>query len=143
MPVNVAVDKRPTNDPLISSGAILMIQRDPVGIKSPVPIPPTNKPMTMEMYPDDYNFGKDELNGLGVRLRNAGKFDEAIEIYNWIIEIDPDWVDGYNGIADVYRLKGDKELAIKYYAKSLEMNPEMWYARGISEMLKELTEEDD
>ena len=95
-----------------------------------------------DMYPDDYDYGKEEINGLGVRLRDAGMFDEAIEIYKWIIEIDPDWFEGYNGIADVYRMKGDKALAIKYYAKSLEMNPERWYAISISEMLKVLTEED-
>ncbi len=71
------------------------------------------------------------------------KLDEAIEIYKWIIEIDPDWWVDYNSIADVYRMKGDKELAIKYYAKSLEMNPEMEYAILISEALKELTEKDN
>ena len=96
-----------------------------------------------DMHPDDYDFGKNELNGLGVRLRDAGMLDEAIEIYKWIIEINPEWFEAYNGIADVYRLKGDKELAIKYYAKSLEMNPEMWYAISISEMLKKLTEKDN
>ncbi len=96
-----------------------------------------------DMYPDDYDFGKDELNRLGVRLRDSDMLDEAIEIYKWIIEIDPDWWDAYYGIADVYRMKGDKELAIKYFAKSLEMNPEMWYAISISEKLKELTEKDN
>ena len=96
-----------------------------------------------DMYPDDYDFGKDELNWLGVELRDSGMLDDAIEIYKWIIELYPDWWDAYNGIADVYRLKGDKKLAIKYYAKSLEMNPERGYAILISEVLKELTEQDD
>jgi tetratricopeptide (TPR) repeat protein len=91
-----------------------------------------------DMYPDDYDFGKNELHWLGVNLQDAGMLDEAIEIYKLIIEIDPDWWDAYYGIADVYRLKGDKELAIKYYAKSLEMNPEI--ANHISETLKKLTE---
>jgi len=70
-------------------------------------------------------------------------FNESIIIYKWIIELYPDWFEGYNGIADVYKLKGDKELAIKNYAKSLEMNPEMEYAISISEELKELTEKDN
>lgn len=96
-----------------------------------------------DMYPDDYDFGKNELNWLGVRLRDSGMLDEAIGIYKWIIEMYPDWWDAYNGIADVYRVKGDKVLAIKYYAKSLEMNPEMWYAKQVSEVMKELTEQDD
>ena len=95
------------------------------------------------MYPDDYDFGKNELNWLGVRLRDSGMLEEAIGIYKWIIELYPDWWDAYNGIADVYYLRGDKELAIKYLAKSLEMNPERWYAILISEALKELTEKDN
>jgi tetratricopeptide (TPR) repeat protein len=97
----------------------------------------------LDKYPDDYDFSKEQLNWLGVELRNDGMFDEAIEIYEWIIEIDPDWFEGYNGIADVYKQKGDKELAIKNYAKSLEMNPERWYAISIAEELKELTEKDE
>ncbi len=96
-----------------------------------------------DKHPDDYDFSKDQHNWLEVELRDAGKYDEAIEIYKWIIEIDPDWFEGYNGIADVYKLKGDKELAIKYYAKSLEINPEMWYAKMISDALKELAKEDN
>lgn len=97
----------------------------------------------MDKHPDDYDFSKEQLNWLGVELRDGGMFDEAIGIYKWIIEIDPDWFEGYNGIADVYKLKGDKELAIKYYAKSLEINPEMWYAKMISDALKELAKEDN
>jgi tetratricopeptide (TPR) repeat protein len=96
-----------------------------------------------DMYPDDYDFSKYELNWLGLRLRDSGMLDEAIEIYKWIIEMYPDWWEAYNGFADVYRMKGDKVLAIKYYAKSLEMNPEMWYAKYMSEVMKELTEQDD
>ena len=96
-----------------------------------------------DKHPDDYDFSKEQLNWLGVELRNTGLFDEAISIYTWIIEIYPDWWNAYNGIADVYRVRGDKKLAIKYYAKSLEMNPEMWYAVEISEVLKELTEQKD
>jgi tetratricopeptide (TPR) repeat protein len=96
-----------------------------------------------DKHPDDYDFSKDQLNWLGVELRDTGMFDEAIAIYKWIIELHPDWWNAYNGIADVYRIRGDKELAIKYYAKSLEMNPEMWYAKQVSEVMKELTEQDD
>ena len=96
-----------------------------------------------DKHPDDYDFSKDQLNWLGVELRDTGMFDESIAIYKWIIELYPDWWNAYNGIADVYRMKGDKVLAIKYYAKSLEMNPETWYANEISEMLKRLTKTDN
>jgi len=51
--------------------------------------------------------------------------------------------ESYNGIADVYRLKGDKEQAIKNYAKSLELYPDIDYAREVIGVLKELTEQHD
>ncbi len=96
-----------------------------------------------DKHPDDYDFSKNQLNWLGIELRDTGMLDEAIEIYKWIIELYPDWWNAYNGVADIYRIKGDKKLAIKYYAKSLEMNPETWYAKEISEMLKMLTKKDN
>jgi tetratricopeptide (TPR) repeat protein len=96
-----------------------------------------------DMYPDDYDFGGHELERLGDGLTDAGMLDEAIEIYKLILELYPYWGWAYNGIADVYRMKGEKELAIKYYAKSLEMNTGRWNVKQISEKLKELTEKDN
>jgi len=80
---------------------------------------------------------------VGVRLRDSGMLDESITVYKWIIELYPDWFESYNGIADVYRLKGDKEQAIKNYAKSLELYPDIDYAREVIGVLKELTEQHD
>ncbi len=91
--------------------------------------------------PDDYDFSREQLDGLGFDLRDRNMFDESITIYKWIIGLYPDWWDAYNGIADVYRLKGDKEQAIKNYAKSLELFPDIEYAREIIRYLKELTEQ--
>lgn len=96
-----------------------------------------------QKYPDDYDFSNYQLNWLGVSLRDSGMLDEAIEVYKWIIELYPDWFESYNGIADGYRLKGDKEQAIKNYAKSLELNPDIDYARAVNEVLIELTEQDN
>lgn len=89
---------------------------------------------------NDYDFSKYQLNWLGVELRENEKLDEAVEVYNWIIDLYPDWFESYNGIADVYRCKGDRKKAIKYYAKSLEINPESEYAQGIAKVLEELTQ---
>jgi len=91
-------------------------------------------------FPDEYDFSKEQLNMLGNKLRIEKRFKEAVEIYNWIIELHLDWWSGYKGIADVYNYKGDKEKAIKYYAKSLELNPTKLNTRLIIELLKELIE---
>lgn len=93
-----------------------------------------------EKFTDDYDFSKEQLNMLGNKLRFEKRFKEAIEIYNWIIELYPDWWGAYRGLADVYNYKGDKEMAIKYYARSLELNPTKLNARLIIELLKNLIE---
>jgi CubicO group peptidase (beta-lactamase class C family) len=93
-------------------------------------------------HPEDYDFSNRQLFSLGGNLRDSGKLDEAIEVYKWIIELFPDWFASYKGIADVYRLKGDNEQAIKYYTKSLDLNSDTLYAKAISEILKTLTKQD-
>jgi len=91
-------------------------------------------------FPDEYDFSKEQLIMLGNKLRIEKRVKEAIGIYDWIIELHPDWWGGYKGIADVYNYKGNKQKAIKYYAKSLELNPTILNARIIIELLKELIE---
>ena len=70
-------------------------------------------------------------------------FDESINVYKLIMQLYPDWFEGYGGIADVYRLMGNKEQAIKYYTKSLELFSHPDYANFINEVIKELNQEDN
>jgi transglutaminase-like putative cysteine protease/tetratricopeptide (TPR) repeat protein len=93
--------------------------------------------------PDDYDFSNQQLNRLGVQLRNRSMFDESISVYKLIIELYPDWFEGYGGIADVYRLMGNKEQAIKYYTKSLELFSHPDYANFINRVIEELNEQDN
>jgi len=67
-------------------------------------------------------------------------YDESISVYNLIMELYPNWFEGYGGIADVYRLNGNKEQAIKNYTKSLELFPHPDYANFINQVIKELNE---
>ena len=97
----------------------------------------------MNTYPDEYDFSKEELTWLGDGLKERGMLSEAIDIFNLIIELDPNWWKTYKSAADIYRLEGNIELAIKFYAKSLELNPEEWYAKEISKVMRELTDQDD
>jgi tetratricopeptide (TPR) repeat protein len=94
-------------------------------------------------HPDEYDFSKEELEWLGKGLQERGMLNEAIDIYRLIIELSPNWWQAYRDAADIYVQKGDKELSMKFYAKSLEMNPEPWYAKEISEILKTLTKQDN
>jgi tetratricopeptide (TPR) repeat protein len=93
--------------------------------------------------PDDYDFSRVQLNRLGVQLRDRNMFDESISVYQLIMELYPDWFEGYGGIADVYRLTGNKEQAIKYYTKSSELYTDPNYINFVNSVLKELNEADN
>jgi imidazolonepropionase-like amidohydrolase len=85
--------------------------------------------------PDAYEFGEDELNGLGYRLMLAKKVKDAIEIFKLNVEAYPQSGNAYDGLAESYMLNGDNELAIESYKKSLELDPQNLNA---GEMLKKL-----
>jgi len=69
-------------------------------------------------------------------------YDESIRVYKLIMERYPNWFEGYHGIADVYRLMGNKEQATEYYTKSLEQFSNPDYANFIHQVIKELKEPD-
>lgn len=74
-------------------------------------------------HEDEYNFGEYELNRLGYQLLGADKVKAAIEIFKLNVEMFPEAFNPYDSLGEAYMVKGDKELAIKNYAKSLELNP--------------------
>ena len=52
------------------------------------------------------------------------KVDEAIKIFELNVEMFPEAFNPYDSLGEAYMIKGDKKLAIKNYAKSLELNPQ-------------------
>jgi len=92
-----------------------------------------------EKAPKEYNFAANELNTLGYHLLNQKKKPkDAIEIYKFNVKVNPKYANGYDSLAEAYMINGDKTLAIKNYAKSLELNPRNTNA---VEKLKELIKE--
>ncbi|MDH4271095.1 MAG: serine hydrolase [Candidatus Aminicenantes bacterium] len=71
----------------------------------------------------NYNFRPAELNGLGYELLEAGRVEDAIKVFQLNIEAYPADGNGYDSLAEAYAAKGEKVLAIKTYAKSLELDP--------------------
>jgi glyoxylase-like metal-dependent hydrolase (beta-lactamase superfamily II) len=71
-----------------------------------------------------YYFGENDFNALGYRLMGSGKIDEAIEVFKLNIEAFPGSWNVYDSLAEAYMTKGVNDLAIKYYKKSIELNPE-------------------
>ncbi|OGU73062.1 MAG: hypothetical protein A2V93_00495 [Ignavibacteria bacterium RBG_16_34_14] len=84
---------------------------------------------------DDYDFSEAQLNTLGYNYLGQDKVDIAIEIFRLNMEVYPDAFNTYDSYAEGLMVKGDKEGAIKYYEKSLELNP--GNTNGIN-MLKKL-----
>jgi len=72
---------------------------------------------------DEYNFEEYELNTLGYQLLAMEKVKEAIEILKLNIEEYPEAFNPYDSLGEAYMIDGQKDLAIKNYAKSLEINP--------------------
>lgn len=64
-----------------------------------------------------------QINQLGYSLLNLELLDEAISVFKLNTERYPDSWNTWDSLAEAYYRKGDKELAIKYYKKSIELNP--------------------
>lgn len=64
-----------------------------------------------------------DVNRLGYELLRDQRLDEAIEIFKLNVEAFPQSANTYDSLAEAYLAKGNKEEAIKYYSKALEVNP--------------------
>jgi hypothetical protein len=64
-----------------------------------------------------------DVNRLGYELLRDQRLDEAIEIFKLNVEAFPRSANTYDSLAEAYLAKGNKEEAIKYYSKALEVNP--------------------
>ena len=85
--------------------------------------------------PDVYDFDEGQLNALGYRLLRMQRVKDAIEIFKLNVEIHPQASNVYDSLGEAYMVNGDKELAIKNYSKSVELNPKN---TGAVEALKKL-----
>ena len=78
-----------------------------------------------------YNFGNaygEGLTSLGVELLHAKKFNEAIQILELKIEESPRSWWAYDRLGEAYMEAGEKDLAIKNFRKSLQLDPAQAFA---------------
>ena len=57
-------------------------------------------------------LGLSSLRALGIRYSDAGRFDEAIETFNRVIAINPDYPNIHGDLSSTYLFKGDPESAL-------------------------------
>lgn len=69
-------------------------------------------------------FAENAVNRLGYRLLRADKLHEAIAAFKLNVELYPDSWNVYDSLGEAYMEGGDKERAIRYYEKSIELNPD-------------------
>ncbi len=70
----------------------------------------------------------------GVELENAGQIDQAIEIFSKVIELEPNFFDGYNHRANSLAQKKEYEKALQDYQKAMDLNPQeatLYYNRAV------------
>jgi dienelactone hydrolase len=73
---------------------------------------------------DRYDFGEPELNLLGYQLLGDGRVRDAIAIFKLNVEMFPAGFNTYDSLGEAYLAAGERELAIRNYRRSLELNPQ-------------------
>ncbi len=79
-------------------------------------------PMLKAQESESFTFAENELNRLGYHLMRNDRIDDAIEIFKLNVEEYPKAFNVYDSMGEAYMIKGEKELAIKNYKKSIELN---------------------
>ncbi|HYS54566.1 MAG TPA: serine hydrolase [Thermoanaerobaculia bacterium] len=69
------------------------------------------------------DFREAEMNRLGYMLLQRGRIADAIEIFQLNVEKFPQSSNVYDSLGEAYAAHGDRDLAVKNYRKSLELNP--------------------
>ncbi len=64
------------------------------------------------------------LNTQGYRLMQLKKIDEAIQVFTLNTQLYPKAFNTWDSLAEAYMEKGERQIAIAFYKKSLELNPQ-------------------
>jgi CubicO group peptidase (beta-lactamase class C family) len=87
-----------------------------------------------QKHSDTYALDEREMNQVGYGLLRANKVKEAIEVFKLNVEAFPKSSNVYDSLGEAYMVNGNKELAIKNYQKSVELDPKN--ASGIEALRK-------
>lgn len=96
-----------------------------------------------EMYTlreDKYFFDETEFNRLGYLLIQRNQTLEAIEVFKLNVEMFPNSWNVYDSLGEGYLENGQTELAVKFYQKSLELNPQNTNAVSMLKRIAEMKE---
>ena len=82
-------------------------------------------PEALKDYQDKHKekIAENDMNAIGYKLLSIKRLDDAITVFGQNTKDYPASFNTWDSLAEAYMDKGDKELAIKNYKKSLELNP--------------------
>ena len=102
--------------------------------KGEMPVPPDSRkgeaaydgPIEVKPAAEkDPNLPVDVLThfNLGIHFYQQKEILKAIQSYQKVMELDPNYVEAYNNLGIIYQEMGDLEKALEAYRKSIEINP--------------------
>jgi glyoxylase-like metal-dependent hydrolase (beta-lactamase superfamily II) len=100
-----------------------------------------NKFKELKNQADKYFVSERQFNALGYRLLRQNKIWNAVTVFQMNVKTFPQSANVYDSLAEAYLYWGDKYNTIRYYKKSLELNPQNENAKSRLERMDELFEE--
>ena len=86
---------------------------------------------------DRYYFNERQFNLAGYGFLNSGRVEEAVALFKMNVELFPESWNVYDSLAEAYAVKGETQLAIKNYDKSLQFNPDNQNAKDRLKKLRQ------
>ncbi|TFG76455.1 MAG: MBL fold metallo-hydrolase [Chrysiogenales bacterium] len=86
---------------------------------------------------DEYDFSERSLNQLGYRFLNQDDSPAAIELFQFIVELYPASANAYDSLGEACMAAGKKELAVRNYEKSLELDANNQNAKDMLQRLRQ------
>lgn len=86
--------------------------------------PALAKMKELKSQPAQYFFLHGEFDSFAFGLMRQSKLDEALPMFTLLAGYFPESYLAFDSLGEVYLKKGDKESAVKYFKKSLALNPE-------------------
>jgi tetratricopeptide (TPR) repeat protein len=77
-----------------------------------------------------------KINMVGYQLMSRDELDKAIKVFELNTQLYPEAFNTWDSLAEAYMKKGDNEKAIKYYKKSLALNPKNDNAKKMIEKIE-------
>lgn len=77
------------------------------------------------------------INAQGYRFKQLKKLDEAIKVFTLNTQLFPNAWNTWDSLAEAYMEKGEKQIAIGFYRKSIALNPDNEYAKKMVQKMEQ------